>query len=280
MSFIKITMFAAGMFLSINASALTIVLDFDSTSADIFGQTTGAFDHTTFGFAGFASQSAVESEILNSVTAHFNDYPDVGLDPISPIPVGRELDINFESGTFATAPANGDSEYHFVKVGAGIAGANSTNLGILGAACGGCARTSAGVVDEFGLGFGNIIGAIWTDHIDNLISLAGNDLQLINLIAGTISHEIGHTLSLAHAGAQGTNPGDSAWGVMGSGATSMPNTQRVLEREFTFANFGQLIGAVGLRDVVAVPAPAMISIFAIALLLLNLTSRRRSRVCA
>ncbi len=39
---------------------------------------------------------------------------------------------------------------------------------------------------------------------------------------------------------------------MGSGATAMPIGQRVLEREFTYDNFGTLIDSVGVRDVASV----------------------------
>ena len=62
---------------------------------------------------------------------------------------------------------------------------------------------------------------------------------------------------------------------MGSGATGMPNDQRVLEREFTYANFNQLIGSAGLRQATAVPEPGALAIFGTGLLIFAGVLRRR-----
>ena len=147
----------------------------------------------------------------------------------------------------------------------------ATNQNIFGIACGSCVRNAAGNGPNFGVQIGDVVGAVFTDHIDNIVGLASNDAQRINLIAGTTSHEIGHTFSLQHAGAQDANPGESAWGVMGSGATSMPSSQRVLEREFTYAKFDQLIGAIGVR---AIPEPSSSIVF-VAIGILMFTRKRR-----
>jgi hypothetical protein len=253
-----------------DARALTIVLDFTSTSTDIFGQTTGAFDHTTYGFTGGLTNAQVQQLTLNAVMDHFLGYPTNGVDGSSPLPDGKELDIDFVIGTGAPI----DPDWARIKIGDGIAGSNATNPGIFGAACVDCVRDAAGTPFKFGgAPVGSLVGSIWTDHIAAIAGLAANNTQLINLIAGTISHEIGHTLSLIHTGAQNPNPGASAWGVMGSGATAMPNNQRILEREWTYNNMAILIGAVGLRDVQAVPEPGTLGLLGLGLLLL--AGRRR-----
>jgi hypothetical protein len=233
--------------LSRNAEALTMVLDFDSTVTDIFGNQTGAFDAGPFAFSGL-SQSEVEEAVLDVIMADYLGYPSESEDASSPLTDGFMLDIAFEIGSVGTGPLNGDLEYYYMAIGTGLSGAQATNQGIFGGACYTCVRTAGGA---YGGWSGAIVGSIFTDHIDNIAYQAVNDVQLINLIAGTISHEIGHTLSLGHEGADSANPGESTWGVMGTGASvpntaSMPNSQRFLDRDFTYDNMTQLIGAVGL----------------------------------
>jgi hypothetical protein len=64
---------------------------------------------------------------------------------------------------------------------------------------------------------------------------------------------------------------------MGTGAppTNMPNDQRILDRDFSYTEFNQLIGAVGLRDA-DVPEPASWLVFAFgSAALLRVVRRRR-----
>lgn len=257
-----------------DANALTMVLDFSSTATDVFGQRTGAFNATPYGFDTLLTLTEVTSAVLAAVEHHYLDYPTTSEDPLSPLPNSKILDINFVIGTYATGPGNGDSEWWTIKIGSGISGSAATNSSIYGQACLSCARTAGGAPNYYGLAYGSLIGSIFTDHIDDIAYQAANDNQLINLIAGTISHEIGHTLSLDHPGAQAANPGDSAWGLMGSGATSMPNSQRFLQREFTYTNFGLLMTSVGLDDVVVpadpvtVPEPNILHLLGLGLLAL------------
>ncbi|WP_299722430.1 hypothetical protein [uncultured Tateyamaria sp.] len=244
---------AASVFIALSspASALTFVLDFDTIgSSDIFGSTTNAFNSTPFGFSGL-NDTEIKNGVLQKVENHFRQYPTVGLNPSSPLPVGQELDIDFVIGSIGNAPSNMDTEYYFMQIGTAV----PANPGLFGQACLSCVRNAAGSGPNFGVTTGAVVGSIYTDAISSIAGLAADNDQLFNLIAGTTSHEIAHALSLEHAGAQAANPGESAWGVMGSGATSMPNSQRVLDREFTYAKFGQLIGAVGLRDVQVTPNP-------------------------
>jgi PEP-CTERM motif len=97
-----------------------------------------------------------------------------------------------------------------------------------------------------------------TDSIASLLSLATNDTQRINLLAGTLSHEIGHSLTLAHPNGMLANPGASSFSLMATGAapSSMPNAERIKDRDFAYSEFASLIQNVGLRDVVSpVPEP-------------------------
>jgi len=261
-----------------NAQALTINLDFTSTATDIFGQVTGDADYTGFGFSGGLTDTAIEQSLLSKIQDHFLGYPTASTNVFSALPAGKELDIDFVIGTAGSAPSNGDPESYAIKIGTGISGSAALTPNIFGSACLSCARDELGIPNPFSLVNGSLIGSIWTDHIDSIASLALDNDGLFNLIAGTISHEIGHTLSLDHPDAQAANPGASAWGVMGSWATTrMPNDQRVLEREFTYANFTQLIGAVGLRDtvIVNVPEPNILVIFVMGLGGLLLIGRKQ-----
>ena len=255
-----------------NAQALTMLLDFSTTSTDMFNETTGAFNATPFGFSGL-NATEVQQATLDAVMDHFLGYPSNFTDANSFLPAGMELDINFEIGSVANAPTNGDTEYYFMKIGDGLAGANATNQNILGAACLGCVSDSNGVAHKFNRA---VVGSIWTDHIDSIAGLAASDQELINLITGTISHEIGHTLSLIHTGAQAPNPGASSGGVMGSGATSMPSNHRILEREFTYDNFNQLIDAVGLRQASTVPEPSTMMLFGLGILFFAFKKQRQT----
>ena len=222
-----------------DASALTMVLDFSTTSTDVFGQKTGAFNAAPYSF-DFMTQAQVETSLLAAVEHNYLEYPTFSEDANSPLADGKELNIDFVIGSFGSAPGNGDSEwvddqdrhrpgrhYRARRQHRQRSESQHPRRGLLPM----CAHR-IGVADYYGLAVGSLVGSIWTDHIDNLAWMAADDTQLINLIAGTISHEIGHTLSLDHPNAQSPNPGASAWDLMGSGATSMPNNQRVLQREF------------------------------------------------
>lgn len=245
-------------------AGLTIMLDFSSTVTDIFNEETGAFNATPYGFTTM-NQAQVEQAILDRVVDHFLSYPTASVDASSPLPEGSILDIDFEIGSFNSAPASGNSEWYYLAIGTGLSGTYATNSSIYGAACLDCIRDSAGTANKFGLSLGAIVGSIFSDHIVGSAGLASNDAERINLIAGTVSHEIGHTLSLVHPGAKSANPGASQWGLMGSVATSMPASQRVLDREFTYNNMSQLMGAIG---VTSVPEPASLLLFVIGILII------------
>jgi len=248
---------------------LTISLAFvSSPTIDAFGVGTTADTFAAFGFTGMTT-AQIQAGVLSAVTNDYLGYPTGGL---SPLPAGKELNINFVMSTLITAPGNGDPEYYFVAI-----GTNTTSDPFLGQACLGCVRTSGGV--SFPGNNHAIVGSILTDVIQGALGgLATTDAQRINLIAGTVSHEVGHALSLPHPASALANPGASTFSLMATGAapTNMPNSQRVLDRAFGYTEFSQLITAIGVRDV-SVPEPASLATLALGSVLIVLRARRRTR---
>lgn len=248
-------------FIMPKAKATTIILDFSSNpSSDIYGATTGAFDETLYGFTTM-NYAAVINNVYLAITRDFLGYSYANL------PTGKELDIDFEIGSIGTGPTNGDTDYSYFQLGNVTSGES-----YFGHACLGCALTTSGYV----------VGSIFTNNIARLAGLATNDAQLINLIAGTTSHEIGHALSLPHPSGPELNPGDSTYGLMGTGAspTSMPNSERVLDRAFSNSNFDTLIAAVGLRDIAvtepeqSIPEPSTIFLFLSAVIMVSVQRKK------
>jgi hypothetical protein len=256
------------------AQALTLVIDFTTTSmTDIFGSTVTPADYTPYGFTSM-NLAQIQSSILAAVTNDYLGYPTVAANPLSPLPVGKELNLNIAITTNHSAPSNGDTEYYYFGVGK-KAGSEPE----FGHACYGCVRDDsaqpANVPNQ------SNVGVIFTDNIANLEALATTDAQRINLLAGTIAHELGHTLFLDHPNRALANPGASSFSLMATGAfpTSMPNDQRILDRAFAYAEFSQLIASVGLRDVAAVPEADGYLMFAVAVAGL-LAMGRRQRLAA
>lgn len=267
---------ALGVMTASSAQAVTFMIDFDSPSkVDIFGEETGTFDHTAFGFSASLTRNDVIEGIMTRVRDHFLGYVDWSVDVFSPLAPGFELDIDFEVGLISDFPTGG-LDFAYIGVGPHAI----PDPGLFGSACLGCVRDASGTPFPFGHFGTQPVGSIYTDAISSASGFASDDDGLFNLIAGTTSHEIAHTLSLIHTGAKSDNPGESLWGVMGSGATAMPTGERVLEREFTYANFGQLIDAVGVRPVstAAVPLPATLPLLLGGLALVAALRRRRAAV--
>ncbi len=231
------------------AQALTIVLDFvSSNTTDAFGVGTTPESFAAWGFTTLTS-AGVRSAVLNSVIDDYLAFPDMGVNPLSTLPVGKQLNIDFVTSVGQTLPGNGDSEYYYMAIGDA-----NPNQSFLGQACLGCVRNSSGVSS---VAVGTIFGSTLTDSISGLLSLATNDTQRINLLAGTVAHEIGHSLTLNHPGSALANPGASAFSIMATGAapTSMPNVERTKDRDFAYTEFSSLIQSVGLRNVSMVPEP-------------------------
>ncbi|MBA6351583.1 PEP-CTERM sorting domain-containing protein [Colwellia sp. BRX9-1] len=236
------------------SAATTIILDFTTIdSTDMYGAKTNAFDESIYGFSNMGLNDVINN-ISSAISNDFFGYSYAGLS------AGKELNINFEVGTIGSGPSNGDNEFSYFQFGNVTSGESH-----LGHACSGCALTSYWQ--------GKVIGSIFTNNIaTDLARYATNNKELINLIAGTASHEIGHSLFLSHPGGKELNPGESDYGLMATGASqpSMPNEQRVLDRAFSNRNFDTLITRVGLRDaqIAAIPEPSTILLLLSALLML------------
>ena len=89
---------------------------------------------------------------------------------------------------------------------------------------------------------------------------SGNLLFTRNALAGTISHEIGHALSLTHMNAAGAVTPTGLPPIMGTGAIDLPAQARIGNREFAYsgqnaqagnapvAHVAELVAALGVRD--------------------------------
>ncbi len=247
------------------AKAVTVFLDFvTSNTADMFGVTTTTANLVTaFGFTTLDA-AQVQASLLSAVQTDYLGYPTIGVNGSSPLPDGRQLNIDF----LIYGTPSLDPQFHYVNIGNDV-GSNS----FFGQACLGCVRGGALAAN------GTRVGSILANTIATLASLATTDAERINLLAGTISHEIGHSVSLNHPSGALPNPGASSFSIMGTGATptNMPNAERVKDRAFSYTEFAQLITAIGTRDATAVPEPISISMIGAGLALLIGVRMRRPR---
>ena len=261
---------ASGLALvAVPAQALTIVLNFvnaPTTDRNNVGTLPETF--ASWGFTGL-DLNGVRNATLAAVRNDYLSFPSFATNAASPLPAGKELNINFTFSNGLTGPGNGDSEWYYMAIGDA-----NPNQGFLGQACLGCVRNAAGVSS---VANGNIFGSTLTDSIFGLLNLATSDAQRINLLAGTVAHEIGHGLSLVHPSGQAANPGQSLWSVMATGASPslMPSSERVKDRAFSYAEFGTLIQSVGLRDVTLIPEPGSALMLALGLMSVALMVRSR-----
>jgi hypothetical protein len=276
------------------APTLTFVLDFVQPGQNItdpfFGGVFTPFDVTGFGFAA-SDYTTVTDAVLATVRNHYYGIPTNGADPRSPIPTGKQLDINFVIGDLGTAPTIGATEYYTAVIGSN----SSAPAGVLGVAGLGNVRSAAGTGPNGGLTNGGHAVSIFSDAINSIGGLTPADINLPpeppgvhydvaagdgtpiiqdaltsgnltftrNALAGTISHEIGHALSLSHINVAGSVQPTGAPPIMGTGAIDLPVQARIGNREFSYSGqdaqqgnanvfqIQQLVGALGVRDAAA-----------------------------
>lgn len=244
------------------AQALTIVLNFvNAPTTDRNGVNSIPESFASWGFTTLDLEG-VRQATLNAVINDYLGFPTFGTNALSPLPEGRELNINFTFSNGLTGPGNGDTEWYYMAIGDA-----DPNQGFLGQACLGCIRNAAGVST---VPNGTIFGSTLTDTIAGLLPLASNDNHRIQLLAGTVAHEIGHGLGLVHPSGQLANPGESLWSVMATGASPslMPSSERIKDRAFAYSEFSTLVNRVGTREVTPIPEPGTGVILAMGLVAL------------
>ena len=300
MYYIRLSVLLAGMsfvgWIPSSVRALTVIVDFNdvaqaNTSLSFsFGGTApsvGTFDVTDYGFLEGQRQSVYDS-IMLELERDFFGIPTTDVDALSPIPAGMELDIDFEIGDVGTGPSNGDTEFYYVQVGDHVAGDFGGSLGVAATST---MRSSTG--GNAGSFIGLVVGSIHTDQINGIgLPAPGNQLTSGNLSAtthavnGTLAHEIAHALSLLHLDKAGSDTFSNLPPIMGTGAVDLPNVDRISDRDFSYSGFNdqqggaaqshvlQLVNAIGLRNMMAVPEPST-AIPMLALMLVIAVRRNR-----
>ncbi len=225
---------------SSNIDIPTFVLDFKSipqaNTTDFNGNVVSAFDVTAFGF-GTGSFNTIANSILNEVKEDFFSE----LDGTVAGPLGQDLKIDFIIGDIGSAPA-GRTEYYYVQIGTGVSGPEAQLNGVFGVARYSGVRNGFGMGPNNGIANGSVVASIFTDDIAALSGLSpSNALTSGNLeytkqaISGTVSHEIGHTLSLLHTKKAGSvQPMANKAPIMGTGAIDLPNQDRITDRQFFY----------------------------------------------
>lgn len=224
---------------------VTIVIDFkepgEPDTSDVFGNVVSAFDVTSFGFA--SSDFAMVTEAI------FDELQEDFFEELIGTPAkenGLGLDVNFMIGDIGTAPP-GVSEYYFVQVGSAVSGPQIFALGV---ASGSSVRNSSGQGPNNGVQIGDVVSSTFTDNIQGIGGLnpqnaltSGNLGFTTNAVVGTLSHEVGHVVSLSHINnSDSVQPTPGAAPLMGTGAIDLFNQLRITDREFSLSGFNDQAG--------------------------------------
>lgn len=258
--FIQTLMLIFSLLGSFNANALLIKLDFSTIgSSDKWGNITNDFDITqASGLTGF-SFDQVTHAILAAVQEDYYSTSYAFIDS------NQQLDIDFMIAPVTSDVSSIDGNNYTVQIGSAQAGNTDKGLGV---ACTACIKPflSEPINSIFASVFSNTIFNTLASTVGGLWDLT----EVTNAIAGTLSHEIGHALGLSHPGSAQTNPGESLFGIMGTGypPTSMPNAERLKNRAFSHTNMAILVNNLGLRSV-PIPEPSTVALFLISIGLLQ-----------
>lgn len=264
----------------------TVIVDFkepfQGNTTAITGTTVGSFNFAAYGFANNAANfTLLTNAIMVELRKDYFGLPTTNQNPLSPIPQGMELNVNFMVGDIGTSYP---FEHYFVQVGSYVSGSGAGSLGIAQIdAVRARNGTHPGSVAN-----GSVVASVFTDALNGLTGLTpANALTSGNLqysalaIDGTLAHEIGHTLSLFHVySLNSTQPGGSPpppgtpslipTPLLGTGALDLPNQDRIEEREFSLAaretangpfvnQVGHLVSSLGLRPA-PVPEPTTLTL--------------------
>ena len=257
---VKSLLLISTLLASFNSSALLIKLDFESNpSTDIYNNVTSAFDVTQAGFEQ-SDFTTITNSILDYVREDFysHDYAFISNN--------QQLDIDFIIAQHSTDVSGIDSNHQTIQIGS-YSGPNN----YFGVACLGCVSSATEPANT-------IFGSVFSNNIfSGLLATAGGSWSLteaINAIAGTLSHEIGHALGILHPPGPESNPGESAWGIVATGAapSRMPSTERLKNRAFSDNTMAQLVQNIGLRTVaepLPVPEPSSLFLMVVACVLMQ-----------
>ncbi|MCA9063194.1 MAG: right-handed parallel beta-helix repeat-containing protein, partial [Planctomycetaceae bacterium] len=220
-------------------AGLTIVLDFvdpgQGTVVDANGFNVTPFDVTQYGFTA-GQYDLVTNAILQTVQSYFRNVPTVTQNPLSSIPDGQELAVDFVIGDAGTTPSNGATEYYAITIGestdafAGLAGlaadiGNIRNANGQGPGLGLTGYPQTNSASAVGVYTNNIVqfspllnppnalnrDGIYVAPLDQqpdyaVNALTSGDLTFTRRALGFIAaHELGHAVSLRHIQSTGAN---------------------------------------------------------------------------
>ncbi len=292
------------MGLTINSQAVTVVLDFNDPDQAAterttkFGDTVDTFNIVQYGFSNTTeNRLTITNSILSAVKA---DYQfDLGSATGNAALNGKRLDIDFVIGDAGMAPSNGDSDYYVIQIGFGDGALGVASFSSIRQADGSAGIHSESVLGAGGVRYnagdtmaiGSIVGSVYTSNIAGILSSSdsGRLDRTTHAIAGTLSHEIGHALSLLHLDyGEDWTTANNRTPLMASGSTGLPNFERKFDRQFSLTgtdsegnsinHVQQLQTALGVVDIAQVPEPSS-SLLILSGLGFLAFSRRRSQIC-